>query len=147
MTARTTRSLLAATLLAAITATAQVAAADGRTAAAAPTPLTIDVELTERSKGKADDELRVTLSIAQELGCASVTTDVGAASYELKVCREGGTAAAPTLTFEVARVIRGRDGGSTQRLRMSSTLAAGKRVVIGKLALGATATELAAEIK
>jgi hypothetical protein len=132
MPLRTARLLLLAALtFGAVASATQLALAE-----------TVDVEVSETVKGKAADGLKASVAIAAEHSCGSVVTDLGATAYELKVCRETGD----VYTFEVNRTARGKDGTST-RLRMTSKLAAGKRAVIGKVALGDVATELAAEVR
>lgn len=154
MSLRTIRILLTAALaVAALTsALAVAAAAPERPAATASSSSTsassiaVEVALTETVKGQDPDAFRATLSVAGDRGCASVAADQGAVGYELKLCRDGGTDAAPVLSFEVTRTTRGKEL-QTSRFRMSSRLATGKRAVVGALAIGGRTSELAAEVQ
>lgn len=123
-------------------------------ASAAPTgdksasSITVDLELTETLDSKRKgDSLQATLTVVDDHGCASLETDRGSSHYEIKVCHQGGDAAAPVLGIEIGRSVRRRDAASSQRFRVTAKLAAGQRVVVGRLAQGDGATEIAARVQ
>src|SRR5262245_33715938 len=101
------KTLLALALLAAAPA---VAAADK------DSPIAVDVEI---------EGVVVTLSIGAR-GCSSAETTDAAVHHELKVCRTDGD----DLDFEVQRVKEVKRGRTTQRIRVTARLDAGKRLVI-----------------
>lgn len=110
--------------------------------------MTIDVELTESKSKKETETVKVTLTLVGEHGCASVETSQTTLGYELTVCREGGEAASPVMAFVVKRSERTKDGSTHRKLSVASRMAAGKRVVVGKIARGETdSTEIAAQIQ
>ncbi len=95
---------------------------------------TVDVEIVESAPKQDDQVLAFTLALGEH-GCATAESFESAAAYELKVCRDS----TGTLSFEV------RTGA--RRLRVASKLTTGKRVVVGKIARGAEATEIAATLR
>ncbi len=137
----------AAAIVATALAASHAAPAAAETATRAAAAITVEVELSETTQGKAGDAVRATLTIADEVGCASVATDVGDTGYELKVCRERSADATAVLSFEVSRVVRRHDAATRQKFRMSARLAAGKRVAVGRIERGDVITELAAEVR
>jgi hypothetical protein len=100
---------------------------------AAPETVTVDVELTETAK-KDSETLSVTMTLAEEHSCARVASD-GKHAYELEVCRGAGD----TMSFDIRTARR--------RMKVSSKLEVGKRVVVGRIARGDDSTEVAATVR
>lgn len=128
--------LIVSTLLA-----ATLAATDAR-AGATPSPISVDVELTE-SSGQASRTFTVTLTMAFERDCASVSVDGDARAYAIEVCRSDGSG---VLSFDVTRQERGK-APSTRKFRVSSRLTAGKRHVVGRIVRDGETTEIAATVQ
>jgi len=131
-------TLLILALLASSAALPSVAAAESK-----DTSITVDVDLTETSPKKDDQVLTFTLSLAEH-GCATAETSDATVGYEVKVCREAND----LLSFEVSREERSKDTTKHRKVRVSSKVTAGKRIIVAKIARGDTdATEVAATLK
>lgn len=121
-------------------AIAGVAHAAPTTTPASPTSaLAVDVEV-----GGGADAVRVTLTLAGEHGCGSASTHRGPVHWDVGVCRDGGTAEAPVLVFNVERVDGSPPATRVQKVRVSSRLQSGKRAVVGRIAQPDGAPEVAA---
>lgn len=134
--------LILSTLLvgAALTAAADVHAAPP---VPPPSPITIEVDVVETS-GKTSRTFTVALTMASERDCSSASVELGAASYAIEVCRSD--AASGVMSFFVTRSSRGKDP-DTRKFRVSSRLTAGQRAVVGRMAQGGDATEVAATVQ
>jgi hypothetical protein len=109
-------------------------------------PVTIDVEVTETEK-KSSQKVIVTLSLAEDGRCATASSHAGDVGYRIEVCRSGGDAAAPVLSFDVDRAETSKNGATRRQLTVSSRLHAGKRAIVGRIARGDGATEIAATVQ
>jgi hypothetical protein len=125
--------VLASALLAALAAPAHADAPDDA--------ITVDVEVVESTK-KSSQTATFTLTVAHEGACAEATSDTGDLRFGLEVCRRRGM-----LAFDVTRVEHGKSASVHNRIKVSSKLAPGKRAVVGKIARGDDATEIAATIR
>jgi hypothetical protein len=112
---------------------------------AANDAVTVDVDVVDTARKQART-VTFSLGLAEQGTCAEASSDDGTTDYVLKVCRGRGDASAPTLELDLSRRARGKSGESTGRVRVSAKLAAGKRAVIGKLAAGDDAIEIAATV-
>jgi hypothetical protein len=138
------KTITPALFLAAIASLAPAAAfADDK--APANDAVTVDVDVADTARKQART-VTFTLGLAEQGSCAEASSDDGTTDYVLKVCRGRGDASAPTLELDLSRRDRGKNSESTGRVRVSAKLAAGKRVVIGKLAAGGDAIEIAATV-
>ena len=112
-----------------------VARADG----AADAGLTVSLSISDRGA----ETLDVTLALNGEHGCASAQLKERALSYDVQVCREGGTAQAPVLSFAIER----GDARGSRKFKMVSRLASGRRELIGRLQQGGGGTDVTASVK
>lgn len=79
--------------------------------------------------GGAATPYQVELSLP-ERGCASSNDTQERWQHDLKVCREGGDAAAPVLSFDILRNEHTPKGTHVQRAHVQSALPHGKRALI-----------------
>jgi hypothetical protein len=131
-----------ATFLAALLSTQTVHAG----AATAPGTITVDVELTETAK-KTSDTMSVTMTVASEGSCASASSHDGEVAYELELCRGRDDAGSAVLSFDVQRTTHAKTGTVSRHVKVSSKLAAGTRTVVGRIASGDDASEIAATVR
>ena len=66
-----------------------------------------------------------------------------AVDYDVEVCRDHGD----SLRFDVKRFEHGKKGSAVQHVKVSSKLASGTRTVVGTIAHGKEATEIAATVR
>lgn len=119
------------------------------TPALADTPddsVTLEVEVIESSK-KSSQTATFSFTVAAEGYCAEARSETSDLHFKLEVCRQRGPAAAPVLAFDVRRVEHGKTTSVTNHIKVSSKLAPGKRVVVGKITRGDDATEIAATVR
>jgi hypothetical protein len=108
--------------------------------------ITLDIEVIEASK-KTSQTATFTFVVAEEGSCAEVVTEASPLRFQVEVCRRRGDARSPTLTFDVLRVDSGKTTAVSHRVRASSTLAPGKRAIVGKISRGDDTTEIAATLR
>jgi hypothetical protein len=108
--------------------------------------ITLEVEVIESSK-KSSQTATFTFTVAAEGACAEASSETPELRYQIEVCRRRGAASAPVLAFEVVRVEYGKTTAVTNKVKVSSKLAPGKRAVVGKITRGDDATEIAATVR
>jgi hypothetical protein len=138
-----TKTILPATFLAALLSLPLSASAG---TVVTPSTVVVDVELTETTK-KVSETVSVTMTVAAEGSCASASSHDGDVSYELELCRGRDDAGAPVLSFDVQRRADTKAGTVSRHVKVSSKLAAGTRTVVGRIARGDEATEIAATVR
>jgi hypothetical protein len=89
----------------------------------------ISIWISVADVGPGTRSLDLTLSLVGEQGCSAATVKEGDRDDEVRVCREGGTIAAPILSFDVQR----RDGHSLRHFKMRSRIGR-KRALVGRAA-------------
>ncbi|MCE9580075.1 MAG: hypothetical protein K8W52_43570 [Deltaproteobacteria bacterium] len=127
----------------ALVTTATVARAD---APARPsTPLELHVELTDA--GASAPAFDGTVPLDTDHACASISASSPQGVFEAKLCRNASDAQSATVDIEVNRT--SGTGAAMVRQRWTSTarIALGKRAVIGRIATGGAATEVAVTAK
>jgi hypothetical protein len=112
-----------------------------------PGSITVHVEVVENKDGP--NTSGVDLSIAGSKGCAEVARDTDHANLEVKVCREGGSAASPVLRFNVRSTAHCDCAVRNRSFNLTSRVGRGAPQVIGKVAdaSGASASILANLVK
>ena len=123
-------------LLLAVPATAFAGAPPPSTSAAAP--LQLRVELTDGTATVFD----ATLPLNAEHTCGSVTTTTAQGSIEARACRAAADVQGATIELQIDRTDAGKVA-LRQRLNATARVALGARAVVGKIASGGTATEVA----
>ena len=100
----------------------------------APPSLAVDLDIAEQVRGGGRETLTLTLTLAGDRGCSSVQVRREPVRYDVQVCREGGDASAPVLSFAIERTEISPRGHSQAKFRVTSRMAPGKRAVIGRVA-------------
>ena len=100
----------------------------------APPSLAVDLDIAEQVRGGARESVLLTLTLAGDRGCSSVQVRREPVRYDVQVCRDGGDASAPVLSFIIERNENSPCGHSLAKFRVTSRLAPGKRAVIGRIA-------------
>jgi hypothetical protein len=131
------KTIVPATFLAALVSLSATARAD---------TVTVDVDLTEAT-GKASETTSFTMAVAEEGSCADASSESGSVDYRLELCRGRTEGGAPVLSFDVERIDHGKKSHGVRRLKVSSKLPAGTRTVVGRIARGDHATEIAATVR
>ncbi len=108
-------------------------------------PLELHLELTDAGATTPVFDAIVPLDL--ERACATISASTALSVFEAKLCRAGGDAQAATIDIEVNRT--SGNGANLVRQRWTSTarVALGKRAVIGRIATGGAATEVAITAK
>ncbi len=96
--------------------------------------LSVQIDISEGHSAKAPLLFaHATLGIAKEQSCSTAKDTQGRVTYQFKVCRDGGDATAPLLSFEVQRNESAAPGVLSQEMHGSARLALHQRVLIGQL--------------
>ena len=139
-----TRFALVFTLVAAGPAVADSPApapAPPASAAPAATPAEIQIDVTDNGTPT------FTGAIALSFGdCGSVEAGNAAAHYDIHVCFENRTGSPDLVAIDLDRTVHGH-AELHQKLKTTSRIALGKRVVLGRFGAGADTTEVAATVK
>jgi len=98
-----------------------------------PGPQTMELEIVNRPTRGAPDTLQVTITLG-ERGCSSIETQRDPVRHKVIVCREGGDAVASVLSFNVERHDSSREASSHKKLHSTARMAAGQRLVVGRVA-------------
>jgi hypothetical protein len=110
--------------------------------------VSVDLEIAEQVRGGARESVLLTVTLAGERGCSSVQLRREAVKYDVQVCRDGGEASAPVLSFLIERNETLPRGQALAKFRVTSRMAPGKRAVIGRIAHGDGAgTHVAATVR
>ena len=96
--------------------------------------LSVDLEIAEQVRGGARESVLLTMTLAGDRGCSSVQVRREPVKYDVQVCRDGGDASAPVLSFMIERNETLPRGTSLAKFRVTSRMAPGKRAVIGRIA-------------
>ncbi len=112
-----------------------------------PGSITVHVDVVENKDGP--NTSGVDLSIAGAKGCAEVSRDTDHANLEVKVCRDGGSAASPVLKFNVRSSAHCDCAVRNRSFNITSHVGPGTPKVIGRVAdaNGASASILASLVK
>ncbi len=78
--------------------------------------------------------------------CGSVEAGNANAHYDLRVCFDNRSGMPDTLSIEIDRTVHGH-AELHQKLKTTTRIALGKRVVLGPFGAGADTTEVAATVK
>jgi hypothetical protein len=100
----------------------------------APPSLGVDLDIAEQVRGGGRESVLLTMTLAGDRGCSSVQVRREHVRYDVQVCREGGDAGAPVLSFAIERSESSPRGHSQAKFRVTSRMAPGKRAVIGRVA-------------
>jgi hypothetical protein len=100
----------------------------------APPSLTVELDIAEQVRGGGRESLTLTLALAGDRGCSSVQVRREPVKYDVQVCRDGGDANAPVLSFAIERSESSPRGHRLAKFRVTSRMAPGKRAVIGRVA-------------
>ncbi len=114
----------------------------------APPSLSVDLEIAEQVRGAARESVLLTLTLAGDRGCSSVQLRRDPVKYDVQVCRDGGEASAPVLSFSIERNESSPQGHRLAKFRVTNRMAPGTRSVIGRIAHGDGAgTHVAATVR
>jgi hypothetical protein len=96
-------------------------------------PQTLELEVVDRTARGTSETLQITITLG-ERGCSSVETRRDPVRHKVIVCREGGDAAASVLSFNIERQENTREVSSHKKLQSTARMAAGQRMVVGRVA-------------
>jgi len=131
------RTLLASLLL--------VAAAAAPAAAGAPTAASYQVRI-ELGDGHTD-AFDGTIAMTGDHACGKLETTTGQTQYTTQICREGGDDASPVISVDLDRATRVDHDLHHQKMRITTRVTTGTRVVVGRIADGRSSTELAITVR
>jgi hypothetical protein len=100
----------------------------------APPSIAVDLDIAEQVPGGGRESVTLTLTLAGDRGCSSVQVRREPVKYDVQICRDGGDANAPVLSFAIERSETSPRGQRLAKFRVTSRMAPGKRAVIGRVA-------------
>lgn len=124
--------------------TALLLAGAGGVAEASEKGLEVTLELSDGTRKLPPTSL--TLSLEGAEGCASVDDRTAKGELHVQVCRDGGDAEGPVLSFQVDRSLHLDKGTERRQFRVKARLAKGERRLVGRLGEGEGAMELVASL-
>ena len=136
---------LASIVLASLVTTAAADAPPPAPPAPAPQiPAEVQVDITDSSAPTAPSFTGALALLTGE--CGSVEASAPTGHYEIRMCLENRGGPVTLLQVDVDRVIHGR-ADLHQKVKTTTRVDPGKRVVRGRFGAGADTTEIAASIK